>query len=71
MPDIFSVLYYGFYKSADSLSSEIISLQEKIQCVCGKKYITFGKAQFPKLWDYADNVDTLDFLLKKNMSGIS
>jgi len=65
-----SVLYYEFYNSEDRLSSLIINLQEKIQCVCGKKYITFGKAQFPKLWDYADNIDTLDFLLKKNLSGI-
>lgn len=65
-----SVLYYEFYNSATDLSSMLINLQEKIQCVCGKKYTTFGKAQFPKLWDYADNIDTIDFLLKKNVSGI-
>jgi len=25
--------------------------------------IPFGKTQQPELWDYADNVDTLEFLL--------
>jgi hypothetical protein len=66
-----SVLYYEFYKSEEKLSEVINNLKEKIQCVTGRNYIPFGKAQFPKLWDYADNIDTLDFLLKKNMSGIS
>ena len=26
--------------------------------------IKFGETQNPKLWDYADNVDTIEFLLK-------
>jgi hypothetical protein len=26
--------------------------------------IPFGQTQQPKLWDYADTVDTLDFLSK-------
>ena len=25
--------------------------------------IAFGQTQHPKLWDYADNVDTISFLL--------
>jgi hypothetical protein len=45
-------------------------MQDKIQCITGKKHIPFGRAQFPKLWDYADKIDTLDFLLKKNLAGI-
>jgi hypothetical protein len=65
-----SVLYYEFYNSVEKLSLQINTLQEKIQCVTGKNYIPPGKAQFPKLWDYADNIDTLDFLLKKIRSGI-
>jgi hypothetical protein len=66
-----SVLYYEFYNSVERLTGQINKLQEKIQCVSGRNHIPFGKAQFPKLWDYADNIDTLDFLLKKNLSGIS
>ena len=66
-----SVLFYEFYNSEERLSGKIAKLQEKIQCVTGNNYIPFGKVQFPKLWDYADNIDTIDFLLKKNLSGIS
>jgi hypothetical protein len=65
-----SVLFYEFYKSEESLALKINSLNDKIQCITGRKYIPFGKSQFPRLWDYADNIDTLDFLLKKNVSGI-
>jgi hypothetical protein len=66
-----SVLYYEFYNSEKSLSVQIKKLQEKIQCVTGRDFIPFGKSQFPELWDYADNIDILDFLLKKNLAGIS
>jgi hypothetical protein len=60
-----SVLYYSYYSSDDSLASEINGIRDKIQCIAGKKHIPFGKTQYPKVWEYADNVDTLDFLLKK------
>lgn len=66
-----SVLYYENYKSEEELTGKIDKLKEKIQCIIGKNHIPFGKAQSPKLWDYSDNADTLDFLLKKNQSGIS
>jgi hypothetical protein len=66
-----SVLYYEFYNSAEQLSAQINKLKEKIQCVAGIDYLSFGKTQFPGLWEYADNIDTLDFLLKKKIPGIS
>ena len=42
-------------------------LQDKIQCIVSEdetieNALPFGKAQKPELWDYADNVDTLEFL---------
>lgn len=66
-----SVLYYEFYESKNDLSKTIESHKEKIQCIIGKHYIPFGQAQSPHLWDYADGIDTLDFLLKKKLAGIS
>ena len=36
----------------------------------GHSYVPFGKAQSPHLWDYADGIDTLEFLSKKNKAGI-
>ena len=41
--------------------------QEDIQCIISnidiEGCITFGDAQKPALWDYADGEDTMDFLL--------
>jgi hypothetical protein len=34
----------------------------KIQCRVGVGGIPFGTAQQPELWDYADGVDTINFL---------
>ena len=34
-----------------------------IQCICGHSGIAFGLAQKPSLLEYADGVDTMQFLL--------
>ena len=65
-----SVLYYEYYVSAKEAYDLVSHGNEKIQCVTGSKGIPFGKAQMPELWDYADNIDTIEFLLKKNQAGI-
>ena len=65
-----SVLYYEYYKSQYAVKQQTELLKEKIQCVVGKQSIPFGKAQWPHLWDYADGIDTIEFLLKKNHAGI-
>ena len=56
-------LYYEFYSSDEQLNQRIVSASEEIQCVVGRNYIPFGKGQFPELWDYADGVDTLQWLI--------
>ena len=65
-----SVIHYQYYSTPGEVLNDIESQQEKIQCVVSKKSIPFGMSQSPELWDYADNIDTLDFILKKKMSGI-
>jgi len=65
-----SVLYYQFYKSQDAIRQQTELLKKSIQCMVGRQGIPFGKAQSPHLWDYADGIDTLEFLLKKNYAGI-
>lgn len=57
-----SVLNYISYTSHDEIEKLINSKKEQIQCVVGKGYLPFGSAQKPNLWDYADRVDTLEFL---------
>jgi hypothetical protein len=64
-----SVLYYSFYNDIHSLKQQLMINREKIQAVVShlpglSETVPFGRAQFPAPWDYADQVDTLDFLLK-------
>lgn len=65
-----SVLYYEYYDSQYAVEQVTELLKDKIQCIVGRDYTSFGKAQSPHLWDYADGIDTIDFLLKKKLAGI-
>jgi Acyl-CoA reductase (LuxC) len=65
-----SVLYYENYESLDAVKQQTDLLKKNIQCIVGKHNIPFGKSQRPHLWDYADGIDTLEFLLKKKLAGI-
>jgi hypothetical protein len=65
-----SVLYYEYYKSQYAVQQQIEGLKDKIQCIAGTHNTPFGKTQLPHLWDYADGIDTLEFLLKKSLAGI-
>jgi hypothetical protein len=60
-----AVLHYEYYKSPAYVYQEIESMKDKIQCIAGRGNTPFGKAQMPELWDYADGIDTIEFLLKK------
>ena len=57
-----SVLHYEFYDDLELVYRLVANYKEKIQCVTGKGFIPFGKAQHPGLQDYADGVDTMNFL---------
>jgi hypothetical protein len=59
-------LYYEFYSNESALRQELAARSEEIQCVVGGNDIPFGQAQQPALWDYADGVDTIRFLLGLN-----
>ncbi|ADR21118.1 acyl-CoA reductase [Marivirga tractuosa] len=62
-----SVLFYEFYKSDEELEEKLSKQKEQIQCVVQQgAEIEPGKAQQPELWDYADGVDTLQFLSELN-----
>jgi hypothetical protein len=61
-----SSVFYENYENIDNLQVRLTNEAEQIQCIVSnnliKNSIPFGKTQKPKLWDYADNVDTLSFL---------
>lgn len=58
-----SVTYYEEYSSIDDVNVSIETNKDQIQCVVGKGKIPFGNAQCPSILDYADNVDTMQFLI--------
>lgn len=64
-----ATLFYERYEDLESVRKELTSRKEEIQCVVGNQVIEnevrFGQTQQPQLWDYADNVDTLSFLIEK------
>lgn len=57
-----SVLLYHRYANESEVKDFIVQHEEEIQVVVGKKYTPFGKAQSPELDDYADGVNTIEFL---------
>ncbi len=64
-----SVVYFEYYNSVDEVKKRLEIDRDKIQCVVASPdlipgSVDFGMAQKPQLWDYADNVDTMQFLLK-------
>ena len=65
IPSPISVVHYEFYDEAEKLKENLAEHKEQIQCIVGRDYIPFGQGQSPALWDYADGVDTMAFLLSE------
>ena len=64
-----AVIFYEEYENEIALTSIISPNRHKIQCIVSENgwyedSTPFGQAQQPALWDYADGVDTLEFLDK-------
>lgn len=57
-----SQLNYEFYSDIEAVESTLKN-NEDIQAIAGSRHLPFGEAQQPSLTDYADGVDTLQFLL--------
>lgn len=62
-----SSVFYENYDSLSVLNQRLDRDKDQIQCIVSngltKNSIAFGQTQKPHLWDYADNVDTLAFLI--------
>ena len=62
-----SSVFYEFYDNLEELEVQLKADADKIQCIVSNNLIpnsiAFGQSQHPKLWDYADNVNTIDFLI--------
>jgi len=56
-------LHYQRYDALTEVETRIEEGADNIQCRVGTGGVAFGSAQYPGLKDYADGVDTMDFLL--------
>lgn len=63
-------LHYSFYGDISQVAGRLEEEREKVQCIAGTlpgwPVVPFGKTQEPGLTDYADNADTVQFLLGLN-----
>ena len=59
-----AVIHFERYQNRAELDAKLKEQQEELQCVVGRGagMVPFGQSQQPKLWDYADGVDTMQFL---------
>lgn len=63
------VLHFQKFSHLDQMKAEVEIHADTIQCVVASKSlglentVPFGQSQSPELWDYADGVDTMAFLL--------
>jgi hypothetical protein len=62
------VLFYEFYEDLNELNERLEKDVANIQCIVAstpgvKNSIPFGRAQCPALTDYADGIDTMQFLI--------
>ena len=63
------VIHYQYYKNMADVEREILSLGESLQCAVSNAienslFFPLGQSQYPKLSDYANGIDTIDFLAK-------
>ena len=66
-----AVVFYEYYKDIPTVEALLARESENIQCIvtvapvkAANQVVGFGKSQQPALRDYADGIDTMDFLTK-------
>lgn len=58
-----SVLHYQEFESETAKQDYLQANRGQLQCIVGKGHVSFGCSQSPVISDFADGVDTLEFLL--------
>ncbi|MBS7564992.1 acyl-CoA reductase [Mucilaginibacter sp. Bleaf8] len=64
-----AVLFYEEYDNLQAVQAKLTEQSDQIQCIVSaadlkvpNQVVSFGQSQQPALWDYADGVDTMQFL---------
>ena len=59
-------IFYEYYNDKENLKDRLKNDQEKIQCIVASGWLSneipFGKTQEPQLTDFADGINTLEFI---------
>ncbi|RED45858.1 acyl-CoA reductase [Seonamhaeicola aphaedonensis] len=62
-----ATLFYEYYEDVNLLKEKLSTDSQQIQCIVSKgifeNEVPFGATQKPQLWDYADRVNSVEFLL--------
>jgi hypothetical protein len=61
------IVNYELYKNMNEVENKLQFINENLQCTVGKnlkKAVPLGSTQQPQLCDYADDIDTMEFLTK-------
>lgn len=74
-----AVLNFEYYEDVEVLRNRFLNDREKIQILSsasGEMFdcdfeMKFGSSQKPELWDYADGVDTMEFLVNLKLKSLS
>lgn len=61
-------LFFEYYDDPNELKTRLRKDEEQIQCIVASNFkaneVAFGETQIPSLNDYADGLDTVEFLLR-------
>lgn len=64
-----AVLFFEYYSTVSAINERLAIEKENMQCVVSalpltgvNQLVDFGQSQQPALWDYADGIDTMEFL---------
>jgi hypothetical protein len=56
------MINYHYYANSTDIAEYLAKHQEEIQCIVGENHKIFGSTQEPKIDEYADNINTMDWL---------
>ncbi|MBQ5715878.1 MAG: aldehyde dehydrogenase, partial [Alistipes sp.] len=65
-----SQINYCYYNSLQEVEKWLTEHDEQLQCIASDiishpRRVSFGRAQYPTLWDVADGVDVMNFLTQQ------
>ena len=56
------MINYHYYANSTDIAEYLSKHKEEIQCIVGENHKVFGSTQEPKIDEYADNINTMDWL---------